>query len=292
MKVNKLGSSDLNVSEIGLGSWIFGRDYWQNVVDEDSLSVIDAALSKGINFIDTAPFYGDGHSETIVGKGIASVSRDSVIIATKCGLLKRGTDIVHDLSSISIEQELDQSLKRLQTDYVDLYQLHWPDPQVSIEKTMETLQGLKEQGLIRHIGLSNHPLGLVERAIKVGPVVSLQDQYSLLTLKNEQSLLPYALSQNMGVIGYGPLHGGLLTGKYRHKPHEPKNSAKNMFYQSNNQEQWTSAKTILEGLRSKAKQNGTTIANEAIRGVLDKGITTAIIGARNVTQLKGNLGSI
>jgi aryl-alcohol dehydrogenase-like predicted oxidoreductase len=216
MERRALGGSDLRISPVGVGTAPIGSApgrWWVNwgTQDErDSLAAIDAALDGGVNWIDTAPFYGWGRAEEVVGKALHG--RDDVLVFTKCGTLRRedGDDYM-DLRPGTIRADLDASLRRLCRDRVDLLQPHDPDPNVPIEETWGAIHELIAEGKVRHGGLSNHPPELVERALAVGPVASLQFEYSALQRREEERLLPFALGHGLGVIVWAPLASGFLT---------------------------------------------------------------------------------
>ena len=286
MQYRKLGDSDLNISALGLGSWITGRTGWHDVKDSDSEAVIKTAFENGINFIDTAPIYGNGHAESVVGKTIKPF-RDKIVLATKCGL-KEG--FLHDLSKRQIFKEIEDSLRRLQTDYIDLYQPHWPDPHTDIQETMEALLLLQSKGTIRNIGFCNHPVSLLEKALTMGLIVSVQHQYSLLDRKIENDIIPFVLKNKVGVLAYGPLHGGLLTGKYKSKPDVSRKEAKVFFYQFLDDQIWNKSIELVADLKLKAEINKRSIASEVLVWTINQpGITCALTGMRNLKQLTENL---
>jgi aryl-alcohol dehydrogenase-like predicted oxidoreductase len=213
MHYRMLGSSTLRVSIVSLGTWVFGGDNWGKVDDNESIASIQKAIEVGINLIDTAPVYGDGHAEAIVGKAIKG-NRDKVFIATKCGLQKRDGKFIHDLRPSQIRKELDQSLSRLNIEHLDLYQCHWPDPKTPIEATLEEMLKIQSEGKINNIGVSNVDLPLLEKALRVAPVVSIQVHYSLLERSVEEShLLQFCKKKGVGVMTYGSLGGGLIDRK-------------------------------------------------------------------------------
>jgi aryl-alcohol dehydrogenase-like predicted oxidoreductase len=216
MDLRRLGPSDLEISRLGIGTAPIGSrpgEWWVNwgpQDDGDSVRAIHAAVDGGVNWVDTAPFYGWGHAEEVVGRALAG--REDVFVFTKCGTLRRdGGDDFMDLSPESIRRGCEQSLRRLRRERIDLLQFHDPDPNMPIEESWGALQELVAQGKVRHGGLSNHPPGLVERALAVGPVAALQFQYSALARAHEEDLLPYALDRGLGVVVWSPLASGFLT---------------------------------------------------------------------------------
>ena len=216
MDRRRLGPSDLEISRVGVGTAPIGSlpgEWWVNwgpQGDGDSLRAIHAAIDGGVNWVDTAPFYGWGHAEEVVGRALAG--RDDVLVFTKCGTLRRADgDDYMDLSPKSIRRGCEESLRRLRREQVDLLQFHDPDRSVPVEESWGVVQELVVEGKVRYGGLSNHPPELVERALAVGPVVALQFQYSALARAHEEDLLPYALEHGLGVIVWSPLASGFLT---------------------------------------------------------------------------------
>lgn len=216
MDLRRLGPSDLEISRLGIGTAPIGSrpgEWWVNwgpQDDGDSVRAVHAAVDGGVNWVDTAPFYGWGHAEEVVGRALAG--RDDVLVFTKCGTLRRddGDDFM-DLSPESVRRGCEESLLRLGREQIDLLQFHDPDRNVPIEESWGALQELVAEGKVRHGGLSNHPPELVERALAVGPVAALQFQYSALALAHEEDLLPYVLDRGLGVIVWSPLASGFLT---------------------------------------------------------------------------------
>ena len=216
MERRRLGPSDLDVSRVGIGTAPIGSrpgEWWVDwgpQDDADSVRAIHAAVDGGVNWVDTAPFYGWGHAEEVVGGALAG--RDDVLVSTKCGTWRRddGDDFM-DLSPDAIWRDCEESLRRLGRERIDLLQFHDLDRTVPIEESWGALQELVAEGKVRHGGLSNHPPELVERALAVGPVVSLQFQYSALVREHEQQLLPFAQRHGLGAIVWAPLASGFLT---------------------------------------------------------------------------------
>ncbi|TDT69181.1 aryl-alcohol dehydrogenase-like predicted oxidoreductase [Hypnocyclicus thermotrophus] len=211
MKYNLLGNSDLNVSKIGFGCWATSKHGWKDVNLNDAIKTLETSFEYGINFFDTAPIYGFGKSEEILGQVFNSV-RNKIIIATKFGLRwNEFGKVIHDLSRDSIMYEIEASLKRLRTNYIDLYQIHWPDNKTDILEVINTLEELKSQKIIKHIGVSNLNIDDLKKISSF--IVSTQNKYNLLEKNVESNILPFCNKKNIGFIAYSPLAQGLLSGK-------------------------------------------------------------------------------
>ncbi|MGH8565439.1 MAG: aldo/keto reductase [Gammaproteobacteria bacterium] len=219
MQKRRLGRSDLYLTPLGLGTWAIGGPWaygWGPQDDAESVATIGRALDLGVAWIDTAPAYGLGHAETLVGQAIRG-RRDEVVIAIKCGLVwddPAEGRITNRLTAASIEKEADESLRRLGIEAIDLYQIHWPNPDADVEEAWEAMARLVERGKVRHAGVSNFSVGQLRRVQALRPVTSLQPPYSFLDRGVEAELLPYCAAHGIGVVAYGPLAFGLLTGKY------------------------------------------------------------------------------
>ena len=219
MELRTLGSSDLQLTPVGLGTWAMGggdwKASWGPQDDQASVDTVHAALDAGINWIDTAAVYGLGHAETVVGRALKETARRP-LIATKCGRVwpEGVRDQIHGrLTADSVRAECEASLRRLGVDTIDLYQIHWPDPDDQIEEAWQAIAGLIEAGKVRHAGVSNFSVAQLQRAQAVAPVVSLQPRYNLLQRELEHGVLPFCRQQNIGVVGYSSMAKGLLTGK-------------------------------------------------------------------------------
>ena len=219
MQMRKLGNSDLQITRVGYGAWAIGGSGWQfawgSQDDGESVAAIHRALELGVNWIDTAAVYGLGHSEEVVGRALKEWHGSRPYVFTKCGL--RGDaagEVQKVLSADSIRGEVEDSLRRLSADVIDLYQIHWPpDPDSSaLEEGWSTLANLKREGKVRWIGVSNFDVQQLQRAQAIAPVTSLQPRYSLVHREIEDEILPYCLSEGIGVIAYSPMASGLLTG--------------------------------------------------------------------------------
>jgi aryl-alcohol dehydrogenase-like predicted oxidoreductase len=212
MLYRTLGQSGMQVSLLGYGGWAMGKKGWPGVDEKEARKTLEACIEMGINFFDTAPVYGFGHSEEVLGEALGSL-RQQIIIATKCGLRWNDRGYVkHNLTRDSIAWEIEHSLRRLKTDYIDLYQMHWPDHQTPLEETLEKLKELKAQGVIRHIGVSNFSRELLEQARALAPIVSVQEPYNMLQRGAEAALLPLCRQLSLGFICYSPLAQGILGG--------------------------------------------------------------------------------
>jgi aryl-alcohol dehydrogenase-like predicted oxidoreductase len=288
MEHRRLGKSELNVSVIGMGTWPIGGSFWGPSDDTQAIAAIQKAIDSGLNLIDTAPVYGNGHSERLVAKAIKG-RRQQVIIATKCGLHFKGSTSIYDLKPESIRKELEASLKRLGTDFIDLYQCHWPDPSTPIEETIGEMAKMKTEGKIRAIGVSNFDAALTKKAQKVAPIASNQVPYSMLNREIENELVPFCKEQNIGILAYGPIGGGILSGKYKEKPKFRKNDARTFFYNYYEEPLWSKAQALLKELEKIAERHDKPIAQLAINWVRQQpGISSALVGARNPEQAEAN----
>jgi aryl-alcohol dehydrogenase-like predicted oxidoreductase len=277
MQRRALGESDLAITPVGVGTAPIGSlpgVWWVNwgTQDEgDAVRAIHAALAGGVNWIDTAPFYGWGRAEEIVGSALRG--RDDALVFTKCGTLRRddGDDYM-DLRRETIRADVEASLRRLGRDHVDLLQLHDPDARVPIEESWGAVLELVAEGKVRHGGLSNHPRELIESALAVGPVASLQHQYSALAREAEHDILPFALERELGVIVWAPLASGFLTDDFDVEALEPDDFRRTHGF----------ASIDLGVLREQLRREGGTVTSGAIRFVLaNPAVTGAIVGVRN-----------
>jgi aryl-alcohol dehydrogenase-like predicted oxidoreductase len=287
MELADIPGTSLKVSRVAIGTWAIGGWMWGGTDEAESISTIRAALDHGINIIDTAPVYGFGRSEEIVGKAIADGHlRSRVHIATKVGLEWDGEKVFRNASRARIVEEIDDSLRRLRTDYIDIYQVHWPDPLVTIEETAEAMHTLFKQGKIRAIGVSNFSVLQMEQFRRVAPLHVLQPPYNLFERGIETDVLPYCRKNNIATLGYGALCRGLLSGRMRPdtvfsgddlRRTDPK-------FVEPRFAQYLAAVQRLDRL---ARQRfGKRVIHLAVRWMLDHGITTALWGARHPDQLQ------
>ena len=274
------------ISRIGLGTWAIGGWMWGGADDERSVTTIRTALERGINLIDTAPVYGFGHSEEVVGKALEGV-RDQAVIATKVALDWSDGGPRRNSTPARIRQEIEDSLRRLRTDRIDLYQVHWPDPLVPIEETAAELEKLRQEGKILAIGVSNYSTDQMDAFRKAAPFASVQPPYNLFERAIEADELPYARDNGLAVLGYGALCRGLLSGRMNSsttfdgddlRKSDPKFKAPRFA-------QYLAAVEALKNLAR--KRHGKSVLALAIRWVLDQGPTIALWGARRPDQLDG-----
>ncbi|MEA3462371.1 MAG: aldo/keto reductase [Bacteroidota bacterium] len=307
MEKRVLGKSDVQVSPIVFGAWAIGGWMWGGANEKDSIRAIHACLDHGISSLDTAPIYGFGLSEKLVGEAIKG-KRDSFEILTKAGMRWEGTSgeyffTTNDNSGIqreiytysgrdSLIAECEESLKRLGTDYIDLYQIHWPDSTTPIEEAMEAFRILQEQGKIRAAGVSNYSVEQMERASTVVELSSNQVPYSMVRRDIEQDVVPWCLDHDCGILAYSPLQRGLLTGKitpdYPFAPGDSRPEA--AHFKVNN---LIRTNKFLEQITPLAREKGATLSQLVIAWTLRQpGITVALVGARTEEQVKQNAGAV
>jgi aryl-alcohol dehydrogenase-like predicted oxidoreductase len=290
-----LGNSDLQLTAIGFGAWAIGGGNWEfawgQQDDGDSVAAIGRALDLGINWIDTASIYGLGHSEEIVAKAIAGRSKKPYIF-TKCSMRWHADrSIYRSLSAKSIAEELEASLNRLHVDTIDLYQIHWPNPEQEIEEGWEAMARLKEQGKIRYLGVSNFNVAQMERVMKIAPITSLQPPYSLLNRTNEAEALPYCREHGIGVINYSPMSSGLLTGRMTPERIEglPQDDWRRKAAQFNEPKLSRNMK-LVDLLREIGSSHDVEPGVVAVAWTLhNPAITAAIVGARRPDQVDGTV---
>ncbi len=297
MKAKKLGWTDLELTRIGLGTFaIGGPDWhagWGPQDDNDSIQTIRRAVELGINWIDTAPVYGLGKSEEIVREALTGAKKKP-IIATKCGLVwddKR--NVSHRLKRESVLREVDASLKRLGVEVIDLYQIHWPNPDEDLEEAWSAMSDAVKAGKVRYIGVSNCNVGQLERLGGIHPIASLQPPYSMILREVEKEILPYCEAHDIGVIPYSPMQRGLLTGKYTRENIGQLDKNDHRLREPYFQEPDLSAHlAFIDRLRPIAGRNGKSLAQLAIAWVLRRPeVTAAIVGARRPSQIEETVGA-
>jgi aryl-alcohol dehydrogenase-like predicted oxidoreductase len=309
MKYRPLGKSGIEASVVGFGAWAIGGWMWGGTKKNDPEGAIHAAIDHGINLIDTAPMYGYGHSEELVGAALKGI-RDKVVLATKCGMVwykKEGDkffdagetgeaeneadtkyEVYINLRPAMIRYEIEQSLRRLKTDRIDLYQTHWQDSTTKTEDAMAELLSLKQEGKIRAIGCSNATIEQMERYQSVGQLDTDQEQYSMLQRQHEADNLPYCHDHQVAFLAYSPMALGILSGKIGpdHKFGEGDVRRGNPWYQKENR---STVDALLGVIQSVAEGKGLTIAQTVIAWTLQqKGCTHALVGARNPDQAIAN----
>jgi len=287
-----LGNSDLDLTPIGFGAWAIGGGDWQfswgPQDDSDSIAAIHRAVDLGINWIDTAAIYGLGHSEEMVGRAVKSLSRKPYIF-TKCSMRwYPDRTIYNSLKAASLAEEVEASLRRLGVDAIDLYQIHWPNPDSEIEEGWEALARLLEQGKIRWIGVSNFSVDQMKRAMKIAPITSLQPPYSMLRRAIEAEILPFTLANGIGVINYSPMLSGLLAGKMTAE--RAANLAPDDWRRGNkefNEPRLSQNLRLVELLREIGSGHGVSPGVVAVAWVLNNpAITAAIVGGRSSNQVE------
>lgn len=298
MQTRRLGNSDLLITPIGLGAWAIGGGGWEGSMgpqdDRDSMPAIHAALRGGLNWIDTAALYGLGHSEEMVARALQGQSPRPYVF-TKCGRVwdSQGK-IGASLRAASIRRECEASLRRLRLDTIDLYQIHWPEPDSEVEEGWSELARLQEEGKVRYIGVSNFNVGQMKRAHAIAPITSLQPPYSLAVRDIESEILPYCRTHNIGVIVYSPMCAGLLSGAMTRdriaafSPDDWRRTSPEF------QEPRLSRNLqTVEGLREIGCRHGRTPGEIAIAWTLaNPAVTGAIVGVRNPRQVEGILGAL
>jgi aryl-alcohol dehydrogenase-like predicted oxidoreductase len=297
MFTRQLGNSDLQITPVGFGAWAIGGGGWQfawgSQDDDDSIAAIHAALDEGINWIDTAAVYGLGHSEEVVARALR-VRSNRPYVFTKCGMVwNEQKDISYRLKAESIRRECEASLRRLRVDAIDLYQIHWPNPDEDIEEGWTAMAELRRAGKVRHIGVSNFSVDQMRRALKIAPITSLQPKYSLLHREIERDTLPFVARQNIGVIAYSPMASGLLTGamtpqriaalpaddwRRNHPDFQEPNLSRNL--------------KLVRLLRDIGKGHGVSAGEVAVAWVLSHPeVTGAIVGGRRPEQVREIAGA-
>ena len=294
MQTRKLGYTDLYLTTVGLGTWAIGGGGWAYgwgpQDDTDSIRAIQRALDLGINWIDTAAVYGLGHSEEIVGKAIRG-RRDQVIIATKCGLVwdEGSTTPYGRLKAWSVRQEVEASLRRLGVDVIDLYQIHWPNPDEDIEEAWATIADLVREGKIRYAGVSNFSVEQMKRIQPIHPIASLQPPYNMLRRDIEAEILPFCAANNIGVIVYSPMASGVLTEKFSRQwvASLPDDDWRKKYSGHLQEPELSANLTLVEGLKAIAARYGRTVSQLAIAWTLRRPeVTAAIVGARRPEQIE------
>ena len=297
MEKRTLGNSDLLITRLGIGAWAMGGGGWAfgwgPQDDTESIGAIRAGISAGMNWIDTAAVYGLGHSEEVVAKAVEGIS-DPVYIFTKCERRwnEKG-EIQKILKADSVKEECENSLRRLKRDVIDLYQIHWPEPDEDIEEGWGAMADLQREGKVRWIGVSNFNVAQLKRAQAIAPITSLQPPYSMLVRGVEADILPYCLANDIGVISYSPMRNGLLSGSMTRERID--NLAADDWRRRNPDFQEPALSRNLELaelLKGIAARHGRTAGEAAISWVLrNPAVTAAIVGVRRADQVSGVIGA-
>jgi len=304
MELRKLGESDVLVTPMAFGAWAIGGWMWGGAEEKEAIEAIRAAITAGITTIDTAPVYGFGRSEELVGKALEGMSRDSYQILTKFGMNWQSEEGEYFFDSVDndgkpfkmykwaskqkVMQECEDSLRRLKTDHIDLLQIHWPDNSTPISETFEAVQRLIEQGKVRAAGVCNYNVQQVDEALKTIQLASNQVPYSMINREIEMTVVPQATEKNIGIIAYSPLQRGLLTGKIKpgHKFSEGDTREGNRFYTDENIER---TNQLLEKLTPIADNHDATLSQLVINWTIHRpGVACVLVGARNAEQVNDN----
>jgi aryl-alcohol dehydrogenase-like predicted oxidoreductase len=298
MQNKRLGNSDLELTPIGIGAWAMGGGGWQFAWgpqgDEESIAAIHAALDRGINWIDTAAVYGLGHSEEVVARALEGRSKRPYVF-TKCERVWNEQRLIQkSLKHDSVKRECEASLRRLKVDVIDLYQIHWPEPDEDVEEGWGTLAELQKEGKVRWIGVSNFNASQLERARKIAPITSLQPPYSAISPEIEKEVLPHCQQHNIGVICYSPMKSGLLTGKMTRErvaamPEDDFRRRAPAFQEP----ALTRNLALAELMRKIGERHGRTAGEVAIAWTLrHPAVTAAIVGMRSASQVEGVIGAL
>jgi len=292
MRTHRLGKYGPQISEIGFGAWAIGGPWkfgWGSVDDNVSIDAIQKAIDLGVNWIDTAPVYGFGHSENVVARAIEGRRKD-ILIATKCGLpFNERNRVIRNIRPESIRKEIEASLQRLGTEFIDLYQVHWPDNTTPVEEAWNTMVDLKTEGKVRYIGVSNFDIDMLIRCQAIHHIDSLQPPYNLLDRAVEKDLFPYCKKHGIGVIAYCPMHSGLLTGNFQlSKTSKDDWRRKDSRFQ---EPELSRHHELVEEVKLIARKYDKTAGQFSISWVLQNfAVTAAIVGARNSNQVLENVG--
>ena len=308
MEYRKLGNTDVKLSAITYGAFAIGGNMWGGNEKKDSIESVKASIDHGVTTLDTAPFYGFGLSEEMIGEAIKDYDRTKIQLLTKFGLVWDGSNqgkgefffddeeggkkipIYKYASKANVIKEVEESLKRLKTDYIDLLQIHWPDSTTPISETMEALEVLLQQGKIRAAGVSNYSVGQVAEARKSVNIASDQVSYSMLNRNIESDLVPYAQENDLGIIVYSPMERGLLTGKYFKEDKLKGNDHRNGYFK---QFDLQKVKTFLDAIAPLAESKGATLSQLVLKWTsVQPAITIVLAGSRNAEQAIANSKAI
>lgn len=286
MRYKKLERAGVNISSLAAGSWAIGGEGWGDVNTEDSIAAIHKMFELGVNMIDTAPAYGSGHSEEVVGQALKGY-RDKVYVSTKFGLDPR-MDWSENGTYDFVMEECENSLRRLSIDYIDFYFMHWPDPKTPISETMRALEVLKQQGKIKYIGVSNFSKGQIEQAEQYGKIDVIQPPYSMVN-RSAEELMKWAKSKGMDTFTYGSLGAGILTGAIRKLPQFEENDYRKEFYDFYSEPKFSQVMELLKTLDDIAESHQKPVAQVAVNWSTQKEyVGTALCGVRKPEEAEEN----
>ena len=289
MRYKHVGNAGIDISALAVGTWAIGGQQWGDVNEKDSIDAIRAMIDGGVNLVDTAPIYGNGHSEEVVGKALENGYREKVFLATKFSISNAENGaVINNGSYENAIWECEQSLKRLNTDHIDIYIMHWPDPATPVEVTMRALADLKKSGKIRFIGVSNFDRNLIEEAQKVVRIDFLQPPYSMVE-ESQKELLAWCETQGIGTMTYGSLGAGILTGAIRELPDWEENDFRYTFYDYFKNPKFSKIMELLKVMDKIAQVRNKPLAQIAINWSTQKSyVSTAICGVRDPQQAYEN----
>lgn len=289
MRYKHVGNAGIDISALAVGTWAIGGQQWGDVNEKDSIDAIRAMIDGGVNLVDTAPIYGNGHSEEVVGKALENGYREKVFLATKFSISNdENGSVINNGSYENAIWECEQSLKRLNTDHIDIYIMHWPDPATPVEVTMRALADLKKSGKIRFIGVSNFDRNLIEEAQKVVRIDFLQPPYSMVE-ESQKELLAWCETQGIGTMTYGSLGAGILTGAIRELPDWEENDFRYTFYDYFKNPKFFKIMELLKVMDKIAQVRNKPLAQIAINWSTQKSyVSTAICGVRDPQQAYEN----
>ncbi len=291
MRYKQFGKTGMQVSEMALGTWGIGGVGWDDNSEETRLDAIRAAVEAGVNFFDTAPAYNGGAAEQLLGKALKDLGvRRNVVISTKCGnVFVNGTTYVRDGSPARIRQQCEDSLRNLQTDYIDLYLIHWPDPNTPFAETMDALNRLKQEGKILHVGVSNFSQEQMEEAGQFCEIEAYQPQYSMVH-RDDEALIRWAAEQGMGVMTYGSLGGGILTGAFREVTAFAESDSRSRFYKHFREPMFSKVMELLKEMdQFSADHGGVSLSQIALNWCAKKDfVSSCIVGAQSRAKVLQN----
>jgi aryl-alcohol dehydrogenase-like predicted oxidoreductase len=297
VETRQFGNTDMQITPVGFGAWAIGGGEWAggwgSQDDQDSIAAINHALDLGMNWIDTAPAYGLGRSERVVAEALRGRA-DKPYIFTKCAIRwHEDRSLYNSLTAASVREECENSLRRLNVETIDLYQIHWPDPEGEIEEGWSTMLELQKEGKIRYMGVSNHSVEQMQRLQQIAPIHSLQPPYSLVKPDVQDEILPFCRENNIGVIVYSPMQSGLLTGKMTKE--RIQNMPDDDWRRTNpefNGERFERNLRLVDVLRTIGERHGRSPGEVAIAWtLLNPAVTAAIVGARRPDQVDGIVGA-